>query len=1057
MLGKTSVRVLAGVALWLACALPVCAQSGGLRVHVMDENGPLPGSTVTISQETGFVKTTSHLTDKSGVVEFPVLRPGGGYHLEVAFPGMATRRVGPIQVKISVVQDVTVQLAEELLERVKVTVEGNVVDLEDVSQTTKFSDEFIQDLPVQGRFYQNILPLSPGVQDANNDGNPNVHGSRSRDFKAIVGGISNVDPLTGQQGMQINPNSIEELEVITAGAGVEFSRAQGGFARIVQKQGSNELEGVFEFYYRTSKLDGEGAGDDSALEPPDFEWVQPAFQISGPILRDRLWYRLSHEWIDNELPVNTTRGIVVQNQQQGIHADQLTWQVSPRNKLALQYQSDPLTIENFGVSSIIPPDSSQTRRDDGETWSLTWTAPFSPRILVESRIAWQDMRFRIDPSTEGVVNDCVTGPSPLAQLLARAQCFDNDLSRVSGSYFRSWDDHSQRFTVGGDATIYAGRFLGARHQLKVGIVSENERYFRYLERRPDLQLFPYTVLITSQTGQIIGTEQRAEIATNVAVPQSDDVVAKGIVWGVYAEDQIKPRENLTVTVGLRLDREEIEAEGRSPVDFAAESAEFLRLTQEVGISPQNAQGIAFTSYGGINDFVRQLASALNLTVQELESALSQEAQASRNWPRTQRKDDLDIRNTNWSPFLSISWDPWSDGKTKIAATGRRYYDKIFLGIPLIELEPAVTTVTFDAVQQPNGDWIVPSVINDVNPAVNVSVVDRDLRTPYNDEFTLGFERELWAETSIGLTYINRRFRDQFQDLQINHLPGDYGRCRQRTPATPYTVEPLLPYEPDYQPGGGDGVVDDCSGKLDRLGGTALDPNNPSRVDEPDGIVDLYVQNPGWGDVLLVGNHNSIDYEAFVVALTRRQYRSWEMQASYTWSRAEGDGEDFQQELGDDRSLLEDEFGPQSYDQRHVVKLNATTITPWGFRLGTAVSWQSGLPYSIVVDNLSYDQGIPQYGSISRATQTRRRRLYANGQRNSERNTAYWNVDVRASKEFNVGSRVNMQISAEIFNLLNDDTYIIWDPVTESGLQINGANVATRRFGRRWQLGLKVAF
>ena len=63
-----------------------------------------------------------------------------------------------------------------------------------------------------------------------------------------------------------------------------------------------------------------------------------------------------------------------------------------------------------------------------------------------------------------------------------------------------------------------------------------------------------------------------------------------------------------------------------------------------------------------------------------------------------------------------------------------------------------------------------------------------------------------------------------------------------------------------------------------------------------------------------------------------------MQASYTWSKAEGDGEDFAQQLGDDRSLLEDEKGFQSYDQRHVVKVNATTITPWGFRLGAAVSW-----------------------------------------------------------------------------------------------------------------------
>ena len=60
-----------------------------------------------------------------------------------------------------------------------------------------------------------------------------------------------------------------------------------------------------------------------------------------------------------------------------------------------------------------------------------------------------------------------------------------------------------------------------------------------------------------------------------------------------------------------------------------------------------------------------------------------------------------------------------------------------------------------------------------------------------------------------------------------------------------------------------------------------------------------MQNPFWGDIYLIGNYNQADYEAFVAELTRRQYRSWELQASYTWSKAKGDGEDFFQEIGDD--------------------------------------------------------------------------------------------------------------------------------------------------------------
>ena len=99
------------------------------------------------------------------------------------------------------------------------------------------------------------------------DGNPNVHGARERDFKASVGGVSNQDPLTGGWLNTVNFDSIEEVEVITAGAGAEYGRAQGGFANIIQKQGSNDFEGTFNFLYRSSKLDGNGATAGTRYRP----------------------------------------------------------------------------------------------------------------------------------------------------------------------------------------------------------------------------------------------------------------------------------------------------------------------------------------------------------------------------------------------------------------------------------------------------------------------------------------------------------------------------------------------------------------------------------------------------------------------------------------------------------------------------------------------------------------------------------------------------------------------------------------------------------------------
>jgi len=266
---------------------------------------------------------------------------------------------------------------------------------------------------------------------------------------------------------------------------------------------------------------------------------------------------------------------------------------------------------------------------------------------------------------------------------------------------------------------------------------------------------------------------------------------------------------------------------------------------------------------------------------------------------------------------------------------------------------------------------------------------------------------------------------------------------------------------DTDPGTGDGRIDDCRG------GTASSQAGFS-VTRPDGVDDLYVQNPFWGDIFLITNANSIDYEALVLELIRRQYRNWEMQASYTYSTAEGDGEDFFQELGNDPSLRTNVRGFQSYDQRHVVKFNATTITPWGIRLGTAATWQSGLPYSVIHESFSFDDLPPISGPPVQAggalvgtglasVTGRTRQSYPTGERNDQRNPSFWNFDLRATKEFRVGRGVNMQLSVEVFNLLNDGTLSVYNTFTKAGQQINGVNEATRRFGRRWQLGLKTTW
>jgi hypothetical protein len=268
---------------------------------------------------------------------------------------------------------------------------------------------------------------------------------------------------------------------------------------------------------------------------------------------------------------------------------------------------------------------------------------------------------------------------------------------------------------------------------------------------------------------------------------------------------------------------------------------------------------------------------------------------------------------------------------------------------------------------------------------------------------------------------------------------------------PYTNEVYM----DTDPGVGDGRLDDCSGALEEVGRV----NGDSVFgEERDGFTDLYILNPAYGTIQLVGNFNSANYEAFVFELIRRQYRSWELQGSYTWSVAEGNGEDFSQDfLGIDPTQSDDEFGYQSNDQRHLVKLSATTITPWGFRLGGNLQWASGLPYSVFHQRFALDPVPPAYGSFGAFAPSRIRFQYPSQQRNDQRNDSQWLFNMKLTKELNLGRGMNMQVSAEVFNLLNDGTYKIYNNDIETGFQVNGVNTAFNEFGRQWQLGMRLSF
>jgi outer membrane receptor protein involved in Fe transport len=1044
--GRDRVRGLRFALFLFVLARPAFAQSGQVQVIVYDAAGrnPLAGVAVTLSNTDQRIPPTTVTTGGDGVADFPVLPSGGGYRLDVLREGFARQQFTDLHVRIGQVTRIPIQLTTAITEKVVLAGRRAPVVLEETSTTTRFDDAFFQDLPVKGRFYQNILSLAPGVEDVDGDGNPNVHGARFRDFKAEVGGVSNQDPLTGEWLSYIHPESIEEIEVVTAGAGVAYGRAQGGFANVIQKQGSNELEGVFSVLWNSSAFDGKAAVSTEGIEVPRYDWIQPSFQISGPIVRDRLWYRLSHEFISRERPINLVSEVAVTERRQSINSDQITWQVSPRNKLAFQFQYDPLTDENWGVSTRTAAESAQRLETGAPQYTLSWTAPVSPRLLFDSLVSYQDGHVNVVPATTGVQNDCVQNfvyawdNSPALEFLRGFYCDNADTGTTSGSNYLTWKDSRQRLTVKNQTTWYAGRFLGVGHQVRAGFSVENERYFRFMDREADL-----TFVVTRGLGP-----ETASVITRFALPPKSQAEATGTNWALWVEDQIRPASNLTLTLGVRFDQESIESNGWSPVNARAESDTFAAARAQ--LPPEMLPLVTqetFTAFEDLDRLPIMLYEALGIPPEYAGYFIDSITTQTSFWTRKRRPESVRIRNNNLAPRVSLAWDPWNDGKTKLALTAGRYFDKIFLAVPIIELEPPLTSLTFGGTKKPSETyWTFNSWPGGILPP-DVQTVDRTLHTPYQDELTLVFEREILPETSIRLTLIARNFEDQLQDSDQNYYPADYGRC----------VKPSRPYYRTIDYTSPDGALDDCDGAFS--GGFAppiywWQPPTPIRTS--DGYLDTYIYNPAWGSILQVGNSNTARYRGAVIEFIRRLHNNLQFQASYTLSQVIGDGEDFNAIQGNDRTSIPSERGYLSYDQRHVFKFNLTAIAPGGFRFGGSARYGSGLPYSRVLDQMSYDSVPPQY--LGFASQEARPRLrYVGDQRNNYRNPAFWTFDVKLDKEFKIGRRSMFQLSVEIFNLFNEKIYLIYNPDLGYGQEVNGRNEAFVTTGRQFQLGARVTF
>ena len=316
--------VLVGVLL-LAGAGLARAQSGtaGLRGTVADAQGAhIPGATVTLTNNAAGLSRET-VTDASGDFLF-VAMPPGTYALKVELQGFRTAIVDSVPLAVDTVarQDVKLEIGT-ITETVQVTAETRAVNTTDASLGNVISGKQLDALPLEARNVAGALSLQAGVvyvpaffEDDPRSGA--VSGARADQSNVTLDGVDVNDAETQALGsvLRVPLDSLQEFRVTTSNYGADQGRSSGAQVSLVTKSGTNSVNGAGyllrrdtatssnEYFLKLSQLQ---AGEPS--ETPKLDKTIWGGSIGGPVLKDKLFFFLNYERLDESRENSVFRNI----------------------------------------------------------------------------------------------------------------------------------------------------------------------------------------------------------------------------------------------------------------------------------------------------------------------------------------------------------------------------------------------------------------------------------------------------------------------------------------------------------------------------------------------------------------------------------------------------------------------------------------------------------------------------------------------------------------------------------------------------------------------------
>ena len=999
---------------------------GGILGTITDASGAaIAGAKVTATNTgTGLVRESASDTD--GNYNFTEL-PLGAYSITATKQGFRTQTATNIAVGVEGPQRVNLALTPGRVDEI-VQVQADIPLVETSSNTlggTLQAEDF-QQLPVNGRDFMKMLTAVPGANadpSSVNDspgsfGVFSVNGNRGRSNNFLLDGTDMNDGFRNDNAINeggvfgipatlLPVDAIDEMAILN-NTEAEYGRNSGSIVNIVTKSGTNKFHGTAFEYFRNNALDARNYFN--AVPDPQNAFHNNQFggSLGGPIIKDKTFFLLAYEGqrervgfpapatvpsqadlsqaiadnggvvnpiIQNILNTNPWGPLPATDETEEINApstnrlDSLIAKIDQHighdDLLTGRYyfgdssQSAPLAI----VGGNVLPGFNTVVPTRVQVVSLSFTHVFSPRLLAEFRGGWN--RF----AETFAAQDIKTDPASLGLNTSNADFGNLDF----GLPVISVDD-------------FAG--LGANKSNPRGRVDSNWQYlnnFSY-NRGSHNWKFGYEFRRTS-VNQYFDLNHRGKLSFD----SLDDFIA-GLPSG-GSQTLGNSRRNTYQN------------------NFAFYLQDNFRLTHRLTLN----YGLRWDYYGVIgekNNLFSILDSSDNLV----------QVGASGGPDSLYPKD-----YNNFSPRIGVAYDVFGSGKTVVRAGYGFAYDAFsqdfFAGqIPYVTsnagplfndigprpisyggldanaLQP-VACGSPGAISVPNSSICTGPVFSGFS-FTDVFTVDQHLRTPYVQNYNLNIEQDLTHKTAVSIAYVGSAGRKLFRFIDLNQ--GD--------PAT--GIRPLSQY------------------------GYVLDFESSA-----------------------LSNYNSLQ-----TSLKIRDLHGFTSTINYTYSHSidtASDGQDY----APFQAQPDNSFNPRGdrsnsgFDLRHrfswlwdykIPEAHSMHMLTGGWRISGVVTLATGMPFTVMdygdFNNTGefYERpdlvGNPWAGTSSPANFLNLAAFaapcaspnmdescsggahFGSSPRNGFYGPHYRNFDFSLNKETKLTERVNMELRADFFNILNHPNF-----------------------------------